>query len=118
MAAVEPLLGPDIACWKSYQPELHRLRGELLLARDGLDAADEALACFQRSLQLGCEMGAPAWELRAAMSLVRLRMRQGEAWTAELIEARRCLIEIIARFTEGFELPDLRDAARLIGEAG
>jgi len=52
------------------------------------------------------------------MSLVRLRMRQGEAWAAELAEARRCLGEIYARFTEGFALPDLQDAARLIGEAG
>ena len=94
LAAIEPLLGPEIPCGQSYQPELHRLRGELLLERDGLAAAGEALARFQQSMQLGREMGALAWELRAAMSLVRLRKRQGEAYAAELAKARS--------FCEGF----------------
>ncbi len=79
LAAIEPLLGPDVPCGQSYQAELHRLKGELLLERDGLAAADEALACFEQAMQLGREMGALAWQLRAAMSLVRLRLRQGEA---------------------------------------
>ncbi len=118
LAAIEPLLGPDIPCGQSYQAELHRLKGELLLERDGLAAADDVLACFQRSLQLGLEMGALAWELRAAMSLVRLRMRQGEYYTAELQEARSRLRYLYARFTEGFGFPDLIDAAGLISEAG
>jgi hypothetical protein len=46
---------------QSYQPELYRLKGELL-ERDGLAEAGEALT----------------WELRAAKNLVRLRERQGK----------------------------------------
>jgi tetratricopeptide (TPR) repeat protein len=118
LAAVEAQLGPHVACGQSYQPELHRLKGELLLERDGPVAVDAVLTCFQQSLQLGREMGALAWELRAAMSLVRLRMRQGETHAAELAEARQLLSDLYASFTEGFDFPDLRDAVALIGQAG
>jgi hypothetical protein len=65
-------------------------------------------------MELGREKGALAWELRAAMSVVRLWERQGGACTAELAEARSNLRDLYARFTEGFACPDLRDAAALI----
>jgi tetratricopeptide (TPR) repeat protein len=116
LAAIDTVLGqPRLPCGESYLAELHRVRGELLLARDGLAAAGEALACFERAGRIGAEQGALAWELRAAMSLVRLRERQGEACAAELAEARQCLREVYGRFTEGFDFPDLQDAAALIG---
>ena len=115
LAAIEPYLDPQVACGQIYQAELNRMRGELLLARDGLAAAGEALACFGRALEIGREQGALAWELRAAMSIVRLRQRQGEAYAAELAEARNCLADVYGRFTEGSTFPDLQDAAALIG---
>jgi DNA-binding SARP family transcriptional activator len=115
LAAIEPFLGPDVPCGQSFQAELLRMRGELLLARDGLAAAEEALACFERAMQIGAEQGALGWELRAAMSLARLRERQGRGRAAELGEARNRLREVYGRFTEGFDFPDLRDAAALIG---
>jgi DNA-binding SARP family transcriptional activator/tetratricopeptide (TPR) repeat protein len=118
LAAIEPLLRPEVPCGQSYQAELHRLKGELLLERDGLAAVDEALECFEQSLQLGLEMGALAWELRAAMSLVRLRKCQGNKRSAELGEARKLLHNLYERFTEGFDFPDLQDAAALISETG
>jgi hypothetical protein len=121
LAAIEPLLGPKVPCGQSYQAELHRVRGELLLARDGLSAAEEALACFERARQIGAEQGALAWQLRAAMSLVRLRhslRSQGDACAAELAEARRGLRAVYARFTEGFSFPDLVEAEALLQEVG
>jgi hypothetical protein len=118
LAAIEPFLGPEVSCGQSFQAERLRMRGELLLARDGLAAAEEARACFEQALQLAQLQGALAWELRVAMSIVRLRKRQGEGRPAELAEARNCLAEVYGRFTEGFDFPDLRDAARLLGEAG
>ena len=118
LAAIEPFLGPEVSCGQSFQAELLRMRGELLLARDGLAAAEEARTCFEQALQLGQLQGALAWELRAAMSIVRLRERQGDGRAAELAEARTCLADVYGRFTEGFEFPDLRDAASLLGEAG
>jgi hypothetical protein len=75
------------------------------------------LGCFTKAQQIGREKGALAWELRAAMSLVRLRQCQGEAHVRELAKARRCLAELYARFVEGFAFPDLQDAAALIGAA-
>jgi hypothetical protein len=104
-----------VPCGPHWAAELHRLRGELLLERDGLVAAGEALACFQTAMGLAREHGLPPVELRAAMSLVRLRERQGDAYAAELAEARQCLTAVYGRFTEGFAFPDLQDAAALIG---
>lgn len=118
LAAMEPFLGPGVPCGQSFQPELLRLRGELLLERDGLAAAGEALVCFEQAVQIGGEQGALAWQLRALMSLVRLQNRQGETCAAELAEARQRLREVYGRFTEGFAFPDLQDAAALIDSAG
>jgi predicted ATPase len=66
-------------------------------------------------MAFGRERGALAWELRAAMSIVRLRQRQGQGYSEELAQARACLHSIYARFTEGFAYPDLEEAAALIG---
>jgi DNA-binding SARP family transcriptional activator len=128
VAAIEPFLGPDVPCGQSFQAELLRMRGELLLERDGLAAAGEALACFEQAMHLGHEQGALGWELRAAMSLVRLRQRhdgprseaegEGQTYAAELAEARQCLREVYGQFTEGFDFPDLQDAAALLGGTG
>jgi hypothetical protein len=111
LSAIDTVLGPPrLPCGDSYLAELHRVRGELLLARDGLAAAGEALECFQKALAMGRETGALAWELRAALSLVRLRQQQGETCAAELAAARQRLRKVYAQFTEGFDFADLRDA--------
>ena len=96
LASIDSVIGPPgIPCGQSYAAELHRLRGELLLARDGLAGGEAALACFERALALGSEQGAPAWELRAAMSLVRLRMRQGERYAGELEDSAQLPARIV-----------------------
>jgi len=129
LAALETMLGPQhAACGPHWAAELHRLRGELLLARDGLAAAVEALACFRSALELAREHGLPSVELRAAMSLVRLRerdqgprseaQREREACAAELEEAQSRLHEVYERFTEGFAFPDLQEAAALLARIG
>ena len=118
LARIDALLAPESPGGQTYRAELHRMRGELLLACDGLAVADEALACFQMAVQLGREKGALAWELRAAMSIVRLRERQGAGCAVELAGVRACLRDLYDRFTEGFSFPDLQDAAALIDEAG
>ena len=115
LARIDAVLAPNSPCGQCYQAELYRMRGELLLARDGLAATDESLACFERAMERGREKAALAWELRAAMSIVRLRQRQGQGYTAELVKARACLQGVYARFTEGFAYPDLEEAAVLIG---
>jgi predicted ATPase len=49
------------------------------------------------------------WELRAAMSLARLRCDQGH-----LAEAREPLAPAYGWFTEGFDTPDLKEAKALL----
>jgi predicted ATPase len=52
-----------------------------------------------------------SWELRAALSLSRLKFRQGERATA-----RQTLSQVVSQFTEGFETGDLRQARDLLSE--
>ena len=93
-----------------YAPELHRIRGELLLARDA-SAAVEAEACFRRAYALAHARGARSFELRAAMSLARLAGREGRRG-----EARSLLAECYRTFTKGFDTADLRAAGTLLDE--
>jgi len=53
------------------EAELHRFRGELLLAC-GSYHSSEAEACFGKALQIARRQDAKAYELRAAESLARL----------------------------------------------
>jgi predicted ATPase/class 3 adenylate cyclase len=66
-----------------WNAELHRRRGELLLA-SGAPVADAA-ACFRDALASARTQGARSLELRAAVSLARLHRREGEAAVAATI---------------------------------
>ena len=87
-----------------YEPELHRLKGEFLLALDPENPA-EAEACFRQAVAISRRHQARSLELRATMSLARLWQRQGRR-----DEARAMLAEIYGWFTEGFETADLQEA--------
>jgi predicted ATPase len=91
------------------EAELHRLRGELLLALAGPDRGPEAEACFGRALTIAREQAAKMWELRAATSLVRLWAGRGRRQ-----EARNLLAPICGWFAEGCDAPDLQDAKELL----
>ena len=60
----------------AYDAELHRLKGELLLARPSADVA-AAEACFERALAVARRQGAVSMEERAASSLARLQQSRG-----------------------------------------
>ncbi len=62
---------------KLVEPELHRLQGELL-HRHGVPGA-EAETHLTKALDVARHQGARALALRAAVSLARLRLRQGRA---------------------------------------
>jgi predicted ATPase len=89
------------------EPELHRLRGELLL-----DPA-EAEACFHQAIKIASRQQAKSFELRAVMSLSRLCHKQGRH-----IEARQMFAQIYCWFTEGFGTADLKEAAALLEHLG
>jgi predicted ATPase len=88
--------------------ELNRHKGQLLLRQGHTEAAEE-LYC--NGLKIAREQEAKLWELRAAVSLTRLRRDQDRR-----AEARDLLAPIYGWFTEGFETPDLKDAKTLLDE--
>jgi predicted ATPase len=69
----------------------------------------EAEACFQQALATARQQQAKSLELRAAMSLARLRQRQGRRE-----EARQMVAGIYGWFTEGFDTADLQNARALL----
>ena len=65
----------------------------------------------RHAIELARARSEKSLELRATMSLSRLRKEQGNRE-----EARRQLAELHGWFKEGFETVDLRSAKALIGE--
>jgi adenylate cyclase len=107
------LEGVDNSREHHWAAELHRLKGELLLRLGGgqLNNQAEAEQSFRRALTISREKKARSLELRAAMSVCRLRLRQGMR-----TEARLALEEIFNSFTEGYDTLDLQDAKMLFEE--
>jgi predicted ATPase len=73
--------------------------------------ATAANKCFRKAIELARVQSAKAWELRATISLARLRSSEGNR-----DEARAMLAEIYGWFTEGFDTADLIDAKALLDE--
>jgi predicted ATPase len=109
-ALAEALAAVEKTGERFYEAELHRLTGELLLARAVANQV-EAEACFRQALDIARRQSAKSLELRAAMSLSRLWQHQGER-----DEARQLLPEIYGWFTEGFDTADLQEAKALLDE--
>jgi predicted ATPase len=106
----EALALADATGARLWTPELHRLKGELLLT--SRDAAPEAAeAAFREAIETSRGQGTRSWELRAVVSLSRVWERQGKRE-----EARRLVAEPYGRFTEGLETPDLDEARQRIDE--
>ena len=78
-----------------YEPEMHRLKGEFLLALRSGDAAD-AEACFRQAVAIARRHQAKSLELRATMSLARLWQQQGRR-----NEAHAALAAVYDTYTEG-----------------
>jgi predicted ATPase/DNA-binding winged helix-turn-helix (wHTH) protein len=92
-----------------YASELLRIKGEVLLQRAADPSALLAEDCFNQAAQMAREQGALFWELRAALSVARLRVSQGRHH-----EARAPLASVYDRFTEGFATADLQAARTLL----
>ena len=106
----EALTVADTTGGQHVEAELHRLRGEFLLAL-AADRDAEAETCFQQALALARRQQAKSLELRAAMSLARLWQRQGKR-----AAAHELLAPLYGWFTEGFDTADLQDARALLDE--
>jgi DNA-binding winged helix-turn-helix (wHTH) protein/predicted ATPase len=112
-----------------YQAELYRLKGELLLTQSAgrgvsraamgrktmVEAEPPAIvnaeSCFSHSIKIAQRQRAKSLEIRAVVSLARLYQKQCKQQKA------RCLLApIYARFTEGFNTVDVREAKTLLDE--
>jgi len=131
-----------------YEAELYRLKGELTLQSQtsskqvpdtsrtsqsnstgivpqplNLDPQAEAEACFLKAIEIARQQQAKSLEIRAMMSLVRLRQQQATQDTSRTTqhEARirldgdhQMLSQIYGWFTEGFDTKDLQEAKTLL----
>jgi predicted ATPase len=95
---------------RPYEAELHRIKGELLLAQ-ARENDQQGEACFRNALKVAREQSAKTLELRATMSMSRLWQKQGKRE-----EARALLGAVYAWFTEGFDTADLKAAKALLDE--
>jgi predicted ATPase/class 3 adenylate cyclase len=109
-ALAEALTRVDTTGERWYEPELYRLKGELLLQQH-LDNQADAETCFHHAISIAQSQQAKSWELRAATSLARLWQQQGKRQ-----EAHDLLAPIYHWFTEGFDTADLKDAKALLDE--
>ena len=88
--------------------ELLRVKSQILAAQHDREAA---MNCLSEALAVACAQSALAWELRSTMALARLLRGGGKR-----DEARRTLVLVYDRFTEGFETADLKQASALLEE--
>jgi predicted ATPase len=108
VALVEALRTVEATGISFYEPEMHRLKGELLMANAPENPTD-AEDCFRRAIAMARRQGAKSLELRAVLSLSRLLLRHSKE-----DEARPMLAEIYGWFTEGFDTADLEEATALL----
>ena len=93
-----------------YEPELYRLKCELLLQQSS-DNQAEAETCFTQAIAIAQKQSAKSLELRAATSHARLWQQQDKRQ-----EAYDLLEPVYHWFTEGFDTADLKDAKVLLDE--
>ena len=91
-----------------YEAEVLRVGGEIAMMSPERDTA-KAEMFFARALGVARQQQTKSWELRAAMSMARLKRDQGKG-----DEARDLIAPIFGWFTEGFDTIDLREAKALL----
>ena len=90
------------------ESEVQRAAGEIAL-KSPEAATVKAEAYFDQALAVARAQQAKSWELRAAMSMARLKRDQGKR-----DEVRDLLAPVYGWFTEGFDTLDLTEAKTLL----
>jgi len=91
-----------------HESNLHRLKGELLLMTLA-DSRAEAIAEFEKAVEIARQQNARSWELRAAINLAQIRQADGQK-----SQAFDVLNTAFKKFTEGLDTPDLIEARTLL----
>jgi predicted ATPase/class 3 adenylate cyclase len=95
-----------------FEPELHRLRGEILQRAGGNDPV-AAQRSLQRAIAIAAETDSRCFELKARLALARIYVSEHREK-----EAHSILAESYAFFTEGLDWADLREAGTLLNDLG
>jgi predicted ATPase len=101
-----------------YEAELYRINGDLLMAqieqRENFSSEDFSAAekSFKHALELARLQKTKSWELRTAMSLLRLHIKQKKR-----SDAKTLLAGVYGWFSEGYDTVDLTEARLLLGES-
>jgi predicted ATPase len=90
------------------EADVHRVRGELLIAVGDAVVAEKSL---YQAIGVARRQSAKLFELRAATSLARLWRDQGKC-----TEGYHLLAPVYGWFTEGFDTLDLKEAKALLDE--
>ena len=97
--------------FRQMEPEVWRLRGELLQEMDA--RVQQAEECYLRAIDVARAQGARLWELRAAIRLTRLLAGVPDR-PDHCENARLMLAKLYGWFTEGLDAPDLVEARALL----
>ena len=93
--------------FRTFEAELHRARGELMLGRDA-DSLELAERAFQTAIAVAHEQDARSFELRAALSLAKLYQSTGRP-----VEAQAVLEPALEGFSPTPEMPEIAEAQAL-----
>jgi predicted ATPase len=105
VAAAQALATVERTGEQGAAAELHRVRGELLVAAASPASASAAEESFRRALAIAQKQRLKSWELRVATTLWGAARRRSERGSARRLVTRTC-----DWFTEGHETADLRAA--------
>ncbi|HZZ22839.1 MAG TPA: AAA family ATPase, partial [Roseiarcus sp.] len=95
--------------YRTYEAELHRVRGEMLLKRDRANTASAEEAFLKASAVAGAQ-GTRSFGLRAALALAKLYQSTGRH-----IEAHSVLAASLEGFAPTPEMPEIAEALVLLG---
>jgi predicted ATPase len=104
----------DRLSYRTFEAELHRVRGQVLLNRDPANPAP-ARNAFLTAVAVAKQQGTRSFELRAALALARLYESTGRP-----VEAHAVLAPALEGFAATSEMPEIAEAQEMLAaiEAG
>ena len=105
----DALAAADRLGHRTFEPELHRARGDILLQRDPSNPAPAADA-FLTAIAVAKQQGTRSFELRASLSLAKLYQS-----AARSADAHAVLVPPLEGFAPTPEMPEIGEAQALLG---
>jgi class 3 adenylate cyclase/predicted ATPase len=97
----------------NYEPELHRVKGNVLASLGTSTSPEDAERSFRAAIDLSRAQRARSLELRAAVAFARFLNERGRSG-----EGLALVKQTLEPFREGLETRDLREARELLSAAG